>query len=284
MSANWSAWFGIASPGAPYWEIETEDDNGLKAPRVRDHRRRRDRASGRLVAGALRRRRPGARQGHRRLGGLGRNGGGCRHALSPLFREEQRLWPMMDELLGYPTEYRPSRVRIALDRSATSTLYRHRPTRQRGRASRPTTGPRTLQRLVPLAGDNVVGGVPSSAIGGHANPQRTVQAYAWAMQDHGGRIAAAHDGAPGSTGRRPGDGGSDGSRRASGCDALVIAAGPQTGVLAAMIGVDVPMAPARAEMIVTEPLPLMPHRRRRRQRPLWPPDAARQPRLWRRPA
>ena len=43
-----------------------------------------------------------------------------------------------------------------------------------------------------------------------------------------------------------------------GCDMLVIAAGPQTGRLAAMIGVDVPMAAARAEMIVTEPLPLMP--------------------------
>ena len=37
----------------------------------------------------------------------GRNGGGCTHPFSPLFAEEQRLWPQMDELLGYPTEYRP---------------------------------------------------------------------------------------------------------------------------------------------------------------------------------
>jgi sarcosine oxidase subunit beta len=43
-----------------------------------------------------------------------------------------------------------------------------------------------------------------------------------------------------------------------GCDHLVIAAGPQTGHLAAMLGAEVPMAAARAEMIVTEPLPLMP--------------------------
>src|SRR6186713_691958 len=36
----------------------------------------------------------------------GRNGGGASHYQSPLFAEEQRMWPMMDELLGYPTEYR----------------------------------------------------------------------------------------------------------------------------------------------------------------------------------
>ncbi|MGN9273761.1 FAD-dependent oxidoreductase, partial [Enterococcus faecium] len=39
-------------------------------------------------------------------GASGRNGGGCSHHHSPLFLEEQRLWPMMDELLGYPTEFR----------------------------------------------------------------------------------------------------------------------------------------------------------------------------------
>jgi len=45
----------------------------------------------------------------------GRNGGGCSHHHSPLFKEEQRLWPLMDELLGYPTEFRSGRIRIALD-------------------------------------------------------------------------------------------------------------------------------------------------------------------------
>ena len=43
----------------------------------------------------------------------GRNGGGCSHHHSPLFAEEQRLWPLMDELLGYPTEFRGERVRLA---------------------------------------------------------------------------------------------------------------------------------------------------------------------------
>ena len=42
-----------------------------------------------------------------------------------------------------------------------------------------------------------------------------------------------------------------------GCDAVVLAAGPHTAQLAAMLGIRVPVAPARAEMIVTEPLPLI---------------------------
>ena len=42
-----------------------------------------------------------------------------------------------------------------------------------------------------------------------------------------------------------------------GCDAVVVAAGPQTGMLLDMLGIDLPLASARAEMIVTEPAPLM---------------------------
>jgi sarcosine oxidase subunit beta len=47
------------------------------------------------------------------------------------------------------------------------------------------------------------------------------------------------------------------SRGVLACDHLVIAAGPATGELASLLGVDVPLMSARAEMIVTEPLPLM---------------------------
>ena len=48
------------------------------------------------------------------------------------------------------------------------------------------------------------------------------------------------------------------SRGTFGCDHLVLAAGPQGAGLAAQLGAAVPMLPARAEMIVTEPIPLMP--------------------------
>ena len=43
----------------------------------------------------------------------GRNGGGASHYHSPLFHEEQRAWPHLDEELGYATEYRRERVIFA---------------------------------------------------------------------------------------------------------------------------------------------------------------------------
>jgi sarcosine oxidase subunit beta len=61
------------------------------------------------------------------------------------------------------------------------------------------------------------------------------------IEQHGGRVVAVET-----------------TRGTFGCEALVIAAGPQTGALLAALGQSLPLAPARAEMIVTEPLPLMP--------------------------
>jgi len=42
-----------------------------------------------------------------------------------------------------------------------------------------------------------------------------------------------------------------------GADVVVIAAGPHTGLFADMLGVWLPLAPSRVEMIATEPIPLM---------------------------
>ena len=185
----------------------------------------------------------------------GRNGGGCTHYQSPLFPEEQRLWPQMDELLGYPTEFQRTRIIYQVDPAKVNFAE--------GLAMRIPAGyelekltPEEVRRRVPLAGDNVVAGVHLH-FGGHANPQRTSQAYAWAAQDHGARIRqhVAVRGILTEGGRVTGVETSEGT---VGCDHLVVAAGPLTGRLLASIGIDLPMAPARAEMIVTEPLPLMP--------------------------
>lgn len=186
----------------------------------------------------------------------GRNGGGCSHHFSPLFAEEQRLWPMMDDLLGYPTEFRPKRIRIAMS-DEQMALYGRAATNAAAQGfAAETLDPAQVRDLVPLAGGEIVGGYLWH-FGGHANPHRTLQAYAWATQDHGGRILqhTTVSGFASAGGRVTGV---ETDRGTIGCDTLLIAAGPQTGILSAMIGGEVPMVPARAEMIVTEPLPLMP--------------------------
>ena len=185
----------------------------------------------------------------------GRNGGGASHYHSPLFHEEQRLWPQMDELLGYSTEYRRERIIVALT-EAQLTHYRYMASMHRALGYRvDDLDAQEVRKAVPLAGDNALGGIHVH-FGGHANPQRTVQAYAWALQDLGGRILQHTP----VTGIRV-----EGGRAVEvvtprgrfGCDSLVIAAGPQSGMLLAPLGVDLPLAPARAEMIITEPAPLM---------------------------
>ena len=185
----------------------------------------------------------------------GRNGGGCSHYPSPLFEEEQRLWPMMDDLLGYPTEWRPERIIIQRQQHA---LDHYRKVGDKCNAMGwkvDYLDTKQAMEMVPFTDETCLGGI-YLRFGGHANPQRTVQAYAWALQDLGGRIfqhcpalsievaggraVAVHT-----------------PRGRIECDALVVAAGPQSGQLLAPLGVHFPVTAARAEMIVTEPAPLM---------------------------
>jgi sarcosine oxidase subunit beta len=187
----------------------------------------------------------------------GRNGGGCSHHHSPLFLEEQRLWPQMDELLGYPTEFAGSRIRLASSEHQMALYGRALSNAQRQGFKSEILDTRQIKEFVPLAGENMVGGY-FYHFGGHANPHRTLQAYAWAMQDHGGRVMqhCAVTGFQRAGGKVTGV---ETERGLIACDHLVIAAGPHTGRLSAMLGQEVPMASARCEMVVTEPLPLMPY-------------------------
>jgi sarcosine oxidase, subunit beta len=181
----------------------------------------------------------------------GRNGGGATHPHSPFFQEEQRLWPMMDDLLGYPTEYRRGRLLIALNEQER-VLYRvwEEGGRHAGFATTPLN-PREVCELVPLANPANLGGMRLH-FGGHANPQRTVQGYAWALQDLGGRIMQ-HTPATELIVRAGKVAGVRTLGGDVGADIVVLATGPHIGQLARSAGVEVPLVSARAEMIITEP-------------------------------
>ena len=186
----------------------------------------------------------------------GRNGGGASHYASPLFDEEQRLWPQMDELLGYPTEHQKGRILIAMTERQWEQ-YRFIAERHK-RLNHPVEllDVKQVQEAVPLAGDNCFGGIHYK-FGGHANPQRSVQAYAWALQDLGGKIIQHSP----VTGFETAGGKVTAVKTANatyGCDSVVVAAGPQIPQLMAQLGINVPLAAARAEMIITEPAPMMP--------------------------
>jgi sarcosine oxidase subunit beta len=187
----------------------------------------------------------------------GRNGGGCTHPYSPLFREEQRLWPQMDELLGHPTEWRPYRIKVALDEGQMERLRASAriATDQGFRAEE--LDAKQMREFIPWVADNVHGGM-FWHYGGHANPQRTSQGYAWAVERQGGRILQ-HTTVLGLTLRAGRAVAVQTSAGEIGCDAVLLAAGPHTGALAEQFGVRVPVAPARAEIMVTEPLPLLTH-------------------------
>lgn len=187
----------------------------------------------------------------------GRNGGGCTHQYSPLFREEQRLWPMMDELLGHPTEWRPWRVKVALDEGQLDRMRKFTALATDQGFPADELDPAGVRELCPWVGEGIAGGI-LWRFGGHANPQRTVQAYAWAVERLGGRILQ-HTAARGVTFAGGRAVAVETSAGTIGCDAVVVAAGPHTGRIAESFGVRVPVAPARAEVIVTEALPPIPH-------------------------
>lgn len=185
----------------------------------------------------------------------GRNGGGASHYHSPLFAEEQRLWPLMDQLLGYATEFRPERVIFATTDHHLSQYRRMgQICRELGYGVDDLDG-RAVRALVPLAGDNALGGI-HLRFGGQANPQRAVQAYGWAFQDLGGRILQ-HAPVTAILTRQGRVIGVTTAQGEFGCDHLVLAAGPQAEALLAPVGVRLPLAASRAEMIVTEPAPAM---------------------------
>ncbi len=190
-------------------------------------------------------------------GPSGRNGGGCSHHHSPLFLEEQRLWPMLADMLGRPTEFRPGRLRIAMNERQLALYAQAMRNGARHGYATDVLAPEDVARHVPLSDGACVGGF-HYRFGGHANPHRVVHAFAWSIMEHGGTILQQTEAMGFDT---------DGARVSAvrtkkgriTCGAAILAPGVALSKLARLLEIDVPLAAARAELIVTEPLPAMPH-------------------------
>src|SRR5262245_2268901 len=191
----------------------------------------------------------------------GRNGGsvgprGDDPPVVPLATEACRLWPTMDEELGYPTEFvGQGRVSVALDEDRMAALIR---TSQRwSRLGIPIRAIdlRELREFLPCVSPSALGGYFSPR-GGHANPQRTVQAFAWATLDHGGRIwqETVVTGITVSKGRVSVV---ETTRGPVATETVVSCAGPQSAFISRMVGIEIPIVAARVEIIATVPLPPM---------------------------
>ena len=123
----------------------------------------------------------------------GRNGGMISERtdepdLIPLAVESIKLWATLDDELGYPTEFiHQGRIQIAVSEEEMGDLYAERDEALRHAISVELLDPSQIQDLIPGISERTLGGL-FFANGGHANPQRSVQAFAWAFQDLGGRL------------------------------------------------------------------------------------------------
>ena len=188
----------------------------------------------------------------------GRNGGMISERtdepdLIPLAVESVRLWATLDDELGYPTEFiHQGRIQVAVSEEEMGDLFSERDEALRHGISVEQLDPSQIQDLIPGISERTLGGL-FFANGGHANPQRSVQAFAWAFQDLGGKLYQN----TAVTGINVEDDKVTSIETTAGSiatDMVVSAAGPQTALLSEMVGVHVPVAPARVEIIATAPI------------------------------
>ena len=188
----------------------------------------------------------------------GRNGGMISEridepALIPMGVESVRLWETLHDELGYPTEFiQQGRLQVAVSEEEMGELFSERDQALRHGVSVDLLDPWEIRDMIPGLSERTLGGM-FSPNAGHANPQRSVQAFAWAFQDKGGRLYQN----TAVTGIQVADGRVTSVETTAGtivADVVVAAAGPQTALVAEMVGVHVPVAPARVEILATAPI------------------------------
>lgn len=171
----------------------------------------------------------------------------------PMADRARETWKTLDEELGYPTEFiHEGRLQVAMREEEVDLVRTMAINAPKFGVEAREVDPVEMRSMVPELTEKALGGMyfPNA---GHSNPQRAVQAYAWACQDRGGRIYqdTAVTGIEVEGGRVRGVQTSRGSVTA---DVVVSAAGPQSGLIGDLVGLHVPVAPGRVEIIATVPL------------------------------
>ncbi|MBE2278088.1 MAG: FAD-binding oxidoreductase [Rhodobacteraceae bacterium] len=173
---------------------------------------------------------------------------------SPLAQAAERLWDGLDEELGYPTEWtQKGRLWAAITPQAFDALQITFQSFQRTGIPFEFIDAKTCRELIPALTPHTLGGIHTPRAG-HANPQRTSQAFAWAFQDLGGEIREYTPVLDLLTrgGRISGVRTPWGEIHAG---SVVLCAAAHNAALLAPLGIDFPVAPVRLEAFVTAPLP-----------------------------
>ena len=187
----------------------------------------------------------------------GRNGGTFqRPRVAPvvgLVSAAEKHWvTVMQDDLGYPIEFCSGSLKVALNEDDFDLMKSSLPEEWENGATAEVVDSKTVWEMMPVVSREAVGGVYKAA-GGQFNPQRATQGYAWAAQDHGTRIyqnTTAIDFRV--TGGKVKAVVTDKGEFST--DFVVCAAGPQIGILSEKVGVYVPLASAKEELIVTAPV------------------------------
>lgn len=166
----------------------------------------------------------------------------------------EKMWESLDDDLGYPTEWtQKGRLWAAISPSEMDDLRATHRSFQATDIDFQLIDAAACRDLIPALTPKTLGGIYTPRAG-HANPQRTSQAFAWAFQDLGGEIrqhtpvlAVLEAG-----GRVVGV-------RTPAVDiasaTVVLSAAAQNALLLQAFGIVFPVAPVRLEAFITTPMP-----------------------------
>lgn len=173
---------------------------------------------------------------------------------SPLAQVAEKLWDGLDEELGYPTEWtQKGRIWAAVNERELAELKELYQSFEKTDIEFEFIDGQALRKMIPSLTDSCLGGIytPRS---GHANPQRTSQAFAWAFTDLGGEIREYTPVLEVLTagGRVKGVGTPYGEIHAP---RVALCAAAHNTLLLRPFDILFPLAPVRLEALVTTPMP-----------------------------